>query len=176
MSAHDDFMDVRAAFEAYDRAYVAWGKAVDGKPPAWKGKPNAVKVRAGLRQATKLRELMRAACEALEGLASRNWRVVPKRQKAAPFKRFAYFGSTDEGTLLCGEEGILYTLKGKDFSRLLGVMVLHMDAGDFEVVRGFLTMLDAGQAVSKRFKPKRRRKQRTCETCHGPMPCLGGAH
>lgn len=31
MSAHDDFMDMRDAYRRYEKAYEAWGRAVDGK-------------------------------------------------------------------------------------------------------------------------------------------------
>lgn len=30
MGTHDDYLDLASAWERYDRAYVAWGKLVDG--------------------------------------------------------------------------------------------------------------------------------------------------
>ena len=31
MNDHDDYLDVTAAYKEYDKAYIAWGRANDGK-------------------------------------------------------------------------------------------------------------------------------------------------
>ena len=84
MSAHDDFMDVRSAWEAYDRAYVAWGRAVDGTlenglvPAA-----DRVQMTQATKMAGTLKELIRASQYALTNMAERGWRTEPKRRRKA---------------------------------------------------------------------------------------------
>lgn len=75
-NAHDDYLDLDAAWREYDRAYVLWGQAVDGNEEnGWKRAPEPLCNRRARRMAKALRELNRAALAALEGIKSRGWPI-----------------------------------------------------------------------------------------------------
>lgn len=104
MNAHDDYLDLDAAWLEYGRAYAAWGRAVDGKllangtigPPA----SSAVQRRACTRMVKALRRLHDAASEALNGIARRGWNVPaePNETRAELRRRMARCDAAEDAT------------------------------------------------------------------------------
>lgn len=91
MSMHDNFLDVMNAWEAYDKAYVRWGKAVDGKEPKFKPAPEAKQIEAALAMADALRDLENAAREALKDMKGYGWptkRDADGKPEPAKARRF----------------------------------------------------------------------------------------
>lgn len=88
MNAHDDFLDVQAAWERYEKAYTRWDQAVNGKIDVdARGRPrfNPLKLlppashvqqkRAATILANRTADLIKAAHEALRWQRRRGWLV-----------------------------------------------------------------------------------------------------
>lgn len=91
VSDHDDYMDVRAAWERYDRAYTSWGVANDGRVlnpkddvKLWRfGSPATEPLRkaAATRMAKAAEELADAAKSVIDTLKRMGWKKPKSRKK-----------------------------------------------------------------------------------------------
>lgn len=75
MSMHDNFLDVRDAWRAYNKAYGRWGKAVDGTLPNLKPAPEAEQVEAALAMAETLHYIESMASNALKDMKRYGWPI-----------------------------------------------------------------------------------------------------
>lgn len=104
MNAHDDYMDTRSAFRAFERAYELWGQAVDGTEAGhFEDKaPEALQNRRGNNLVKSLETLVSAAQYAAGSARERGWGAVKTRQrKPGPHRHRHLAATATEDFRLC---------------------------------------------------------------------------